>query len=158
MVDSSNGANGFFDPFTSMSSFVFFNPKDSSSGTSIPPILSAATSANFGGLSDRPHHQTQQQTMMGSSGLGHHGGHGQKSPTTPSYHTQNSHSPLFGGSLSPTGFFGTTGTSNTMNHNGSVNNQFNSNNYSSNNKFPITTFSIEDTLQQVSHLFSRIFS
>jgi len=152
MVDSSGAHGSFFDPFSSVSSFGFFNPKDP--GTNLPPILSnvshSPTFNGLGGLGSSGiignglcgllnQQHSQQHSMNCGGGLGQLTGFGQgnKSPTY-----NNSHSPIFGGGpSSPTGFFGNSGSTN----------QFS---YNSNKQFPITTFSIEDTIQVSQRMWS----
>lgn len=142
MVDSSNGAHGsFFDLFSNGSSFGFFNSKDPV--TNLPPILrNVSQSPTFNGLGGSGiignglcGLQPPQHSMLNGGGMGQLTGfghpQGNKSPTY-----NNPHSPIFsGGPSSPTSFFGNSGNAN----------QFSS--YSSSKQFPITTFSIEDTIQ-----------
>lgn len=137
-VSSNTNGSPFFDPFASMSTFGFFNPKDpSSNNLSMQNACNPAPGSGMGGGGGGNPHM--------NSGMGSHPGmvrNGQsKSPT--SYHSgasHNSHSPAFPPSHSPT-FFGGSSSNHQNNHYSSS-----SNFSSSTSKFPISTFSIDDTL------------
>lgn len=143
---ASNGSS-FFDPFASMSTFGFFNPKDPSSNMPGPHSQPASGqgmggSGGGGSGSSMGNHLNSVGGGMGSQMGGGMMRNGQsKSPT--GYNSHNSHSPAFAPSHSPTFFGGGNSGNHQSNHYSGSSSNFSS---SSSSKFPISTFSIDDTL------------
>jgi len=149
ILDSANGtssSSSSFDPFSSMQSFGFFNPKDPSSNLPLNSGSSGNSSNHMGNMGNSGFHSdTNQHRSTSSNNMGYIGQMGlSKSPT---YHhstsgfQNSSHSPVFGQSHSPTFFGGSSSNQHNVHFSSS-----NSSNFTQ-NKFPISTFSLDDTIQ-----------